>query len=622
MRPLSLLSFFIFLSYFSFGQKPIFTPSTTKSEEIIQNPADCGPDPITFQAKAYSYCTKSPKLRYSYKVFFYGMNGSRQIKGNGNVINLTAANGLTYGNIMITWKVTDACGNSNEVTKFVFLSETKKPNPIAKSIDYEFKGNTIEYKLTADDVNNNSWDNCTSSKDLYYLLGEEGTYSPNMTKEQLEKLKPYIIYNGCKDFGTKKIALFAFDRFNNWNYVEQNVNLTSSLGSYCDTINQSFVGNISSLNDINLKDVNLYYNSIKQDATNFLGNFWFRPKVKITEIKPEYSTYARSSVNSNDLVRIYKHLQNVEQLSNPYTKIASDINNDKVIDSKDYDILREVILFIGNNDSLLINLKFVPKNYIFTTDTFNFPQSIVVDSSDKTTKIDFFAIKMGDATGSFFAEAIDRTALSPLPLTIQNQQFIKNDEVKMKLQLPECEAYSYTFHFDPSKLSFLRMDGLDEKSYNLQRVAEGVITVLYVNGQSNGNTPEFIFKAKLNGNLKESISINSSLTPSEFIKNGEEKSSIYLEFIDEIEQYQLLQNVPNPFTYNTLVKYYAPKEELITWNVLNMNGQKVIQGILESKIGLNEFEVKSEDFTTNGAYILQLITDSGIFSQKIIFIKQ
>ncbi|MBK8724403.1 MAG: T9SS type A sorting domain-containing protein [Saprospiraceae bacterium] len=126
----------------------------------------------------------------------------------------------------------------------------------------------------------------------------------------------------------------------------------------------------------------------------------------------------------------------------------------------------------------------------------------------------------------------------------------------------------------------------------------------------------------VDGNLKESITINSSLTPAEILKNSDEKSSIYLEFIDEIAQFQLLQNVPNPFTYNTLIKYFSPKKEIIKWNVLNLSGQKIIQGNLESQIGMNDFEIKSEDLTTSGAYILQLITASGIFSQKIIFIKQ
>ena len=71
-----------------------------------------------------------------------------------------------------------------------------------------------------------------------------------------------------------------------------------------------------------------------------------------------------------------------------------------------------------------------------------------------------------------------------------------------------------------------------------------------------------------------------------------------------------------------LFKYFSPKKEIIKWNVLNLSGQKIIQGNLESQIGMNDFEIKSEDLTTSGAYILQLITTSGIFSQKIIFIKQ
>ena len=474
--------------------------------------------------------------------------------------------------------------------------------------------------LEANKVNNFSWDNCTPMSNLRFRLARAGEYNPNMTLDNVLALNDYVEFLPCIDNGTQTIALFAIDADNNWDYVETFVVVDSNIN--CDSLSHYYKGNIVTINNRKLKDISLFYNGIKTDSTNILGNYWLKPTEKLTNISPQYKENIRSSVNTSDVLIISKHLKNIELITSPYVKIASDVNFDKKIDSLDIDIIRNIWLFIDLNDTFLNYLKFVPKDYVFTNDTFNYPQSIVLDSSNKSAKIDFYAIKLGDSNESFFTESYDRAAIPKLPLVLKNQHFTKDEEVWVSLQLPECEAYSYTFQFDPSQLSLLRIEGLDEKSYNLQRASDGIITVLFVNGYSNGDKPIFVFKANVDGNLKESITINSNLTPAEILKNSDEKSSIYLEFIDEIAQFQLLQNVPNPFTYNTLIKYFSPKKEIIKWNVLNLSGQKIIQGNLESQIGMNDFEIKSEDLTTSGAYILQLITASGIFSQKIIFIKQ
>ncbi|MBK8724404.1 MAG: hypothetical protein IPL95_19800 [Saprospiraceae bacterium] len=482
---------FILISLNSIGQNPIFTPSTKKNDTISQYPTDCGPDPLYMQAKAYSFCTKSPKLRYSYQVDF-GNDGKFDLRGTGSKLILTKANGLKYGRHFIKWKVTDECGKSTEINKIFLVKDAKKPTPVAKLLSIEILDPQIQGKLEAIKVNNFSWDNCTPMANLRFRLAKAGEYTHNMTLSDVLALNDYVEFNPCEDKGTQTIALFAIDADNNWDYVEtfvvvqSNINCDSLLGLKMTT------GKITYTNDVAISSVNIIVDNKPQTSTNNSGIYKVKFNKRLTEISPFY--FIAGYINSADLVALDKHLKQIDTIKSPYKKIAADANNDHKIDLIDYEIIRNIILFTNDTSNIRNKYTFVPKGYIFTTDTFNYPTTIVYDSILKNN-IDFYGIKIGAVSSTNFSESYDRAAIPKLPLVLKNQHFTKDEEVRVSLQMPECEAYSYTFQFDPSQLSLLRIEGLDEKSYNLQRASDGIITVLFVNGYSIGDKPNFIFRA-------------------------------------------------------------------------------------------------------------------------------
>ena len=88
MKSIIYTSFLLIFEINLIAQSPVFSPTTVRNDVISQQPLDCGPDALTLEANAYSLCSKSPKLRYSYKVDFNN-DGVFDIFGNGKSVNLS-----------------------------------------------------------------------------------------------------------------------------------------------------------------------------------------------------------------------------------------------------------------------------------------------------------------------------------------------------------------------------------------------------------------------------------------------------------------------------------------------------------------------------------------------------
>jgi len=618
MKSIIYTSFLLIFAINLIAQNPVFSPKTIRNDTIFQYPFDCGPIALTLETNAYSLCSKSPKLRYSYKVDFNN-DGVFDIFGNGKSVNLSKSNGLKYGRHSIQWKVTDACGNSTTANKIFIVRDGAKPTPVAKLLSIEIANINQKATLVASKVNNFSWDNCTEMSKLRFRLAKAGEYNASMTLDEVLALNDYIVFEPCKDEGTQTVALFAIDSDNNFNYVETFVVVQSNFN--CDTLENKISGKITFSNNNPIEKVIINMSSNTATSTNSDGIYNLKTKQNKIEIIPFLISSDYGTISSGDLVALDKHLKNEILIESPYKKIAADVNNDRKIDEVDYNLMRNALLFIGDSINILWKYTFVPKNYIFTSDTLNFPTTIIYDTLLKNN-IDFIGVKIGAISKTTFTEALERKAIPNLPIVIQNQSFRKGDEVTIKLKLPKSDAFSFTFQFDPTVLNFKTINGIDEKNYNLKYIQNGFIILLNINDIEAENEIEFIFSAKENGNLKDVVEINSKWTKAELFRiDGDEVYNIYLDIIGDNFAINPLQCDPNPFTYYTNIKYISDKISKIHWKLIDLRGQKIKEGSQDTQIGINQFQISGESITTNGTYILQIFTDSDILTSKLIFIK-
>ena len=87
------------------------------------------------------------------------------------------------------------------------------------------------------------------------------------------------------------------------------------------------------------------------------------------------------------------------------------------------------------------------------------------------------------------------------------------------------------------------------------------------------------------------------------------------------DEYRLEQNYPNPFNSTTVIKYRIPKEELVTLDIYNVIGEKVMVLVNEVKpAGSYEVEFDGNELTS-GIYFYQLKAKDFVETKKMVLMK-
>ena len=599
------------------AQKPVFSPASSRQEVITQLPTSCDPESIFLDANAYSLCAKSKVLRYSYQIDF-DYNGTFDLKGVGNKIKLSKAEGLRFGRHLVRWTATDACGNSSQANKIFQILDKSKPVPVAKIVKVPAAVPGVPVELQAKSVNNFSWDNCTPITALTLRLAKKGTYSANMTLSEVLSVQTSVVFDVSKDFGLQIVALFVVDSDNNWDYVETYVELPPNPNS--NGIAGLFKGNISTLDRYGIKDVIVRYETNLVEKTDAKGDYQLTPSTKVVTLVPKLEEPFLNGISVLDLLYLNRLINGVSVGATPYTKVSADMNGDKKIDAADSKILTQLITGGGNSDSLPAIWRFVPKNYVFTSDTLNFPEFIVFDTLDKKSNIDFYGIKVGKLSSTQFQEATDREAIPKMPIIIENQQFVAGTKVKVSLLLPASAAYSYTIEFDPQLLMLTNVEGIDQDNYSLLRATDGIINLVYLDGDAGGGVPQLTFTARQVGELQGHLAITSKFTAAQFVGLDGEVSTIQLQFTPKTTDSKGLLAFPNPFSNSTTLKLFATKAEMIEFKLHEANGRLVWSRRFPVVAGWNEVHLEASELPGGGTYYIQAKMEQGVLTEKLIYL--
>jgi len=87
------------------------------------------------------------------------------------------------------------------------------------------------------------------------------------------------------------------------------------------------------------------------------------------------------------------------------------------------------------------------------------------------------------------------------------------------------------------------------------------------------------------------------------------------------EEYQLLQNFPNPFNPSTRISFYLPKNDFVTLKIYDVAGRE-IKTMINKQIPAGYHEIVFDaDGLTSGIYIYRLITDNFTDAKKMIYMK-
>ncbi len=90
--------------------------------------------------------------------------------------------------------------------------------------------------------------------------------------------------------------------------------------------------------------------------------------------------------------------------------------------------------------------------------------------------------------------------------------------------------------------------------------------------------------------------------------------------VDYPKEIEFYQNYPNPFNPETTLSFRLPNEMSISLKIYSVDGRE-ISSLANGRYPAGYHTVRVSGFPASGIYIASLITESGIYSQKIMYLK-
>lgn len=621
--------------------KPVITLGCSASDYTITQLSNCSAR-IEAAATATDDCTPTDELEFSYKID-EDNNGSFDFNGNGNVINRV----VDFGTHRVVWEVEDECGNIQTCASLITVDDNKAPTPYCLSeIVTVVMETTGSVTIWASDFDNGSFDNCADDDELVasFSTNQNNTSMSfscdDLTGEATEfELEIYITDpSGNQDFCTTTLIVQ-----DNQNHCGDN----STGGDDGDEEGRiSLGGQIFNDANENVSGINVTLNSTLPEfprvtTTNEDGGYTFNDL--ITEenysIQPGLDENYNDGVSTLDLVLIQQHLLGIKPFDNPYKVIAADINNSESVSAADLLQLRKLILGIYSELPSNDSWRFVDASYEFpeSHDPFPFDEKMDMElMTEDYMDANFIAVKIGDVNNTAstnLKSGSNATPRSSKNLSIQDQ-YLEVGTQYVDISIAESEElfglqFALIVNNDLISEIDLASDVLNVTEGNYRKDTKLYVSIHEANSVFvNNEMLTLILEVKKAGYLSEMIGLSESDYSNEMYTGSSEQintSKLGLEILnrssDSVHEFELLQNVPNPFTTTTEIGFVLPTKQDVTLRVMDVTGKVLINKAGTYNKGYNAITLDVSEINGSGILYYQLDTERNSASKKMIIIK-
>jgi hypothetical protein len=527
--------------------------------------------------------------------------------------------GVPAGTYEVSRTSVDACGNAGTAVNTVTV-EPKAPTAYCTDelvIDLMVTGMA---EVNAADFNFASSDNCTATGDLSYAFSSDIT-NTSMTVT-------------CDNLGDNIVEMWVFDADSMTDYCVVTLTVQNNNGADCGTGTLTVAGAINTEDAEAVSEVEVEVNGgLFATTTDASGMFTF----DLAEggdytVIPSYDVDVENGVSTFDIVKITRHILNIESLDSAYKVIAADANNSSSVTTLDVVAIRKVILQIDDVFQDNTSWRFVDAGYTFADpmNPWGFAEVVNFNNLDESAlTTDFVAVKVGDVTGdaqTSFGSADDRTKNGTFAIDAKEVAMIAGNTYEVTFTADaSVEGFQFTMNFDAKKVAFVGLaDGVaTAENFGFAKLDEGAITASWNVGAAYDFAGTEVFTVSFTAledvNLSEAISINSRFTAAEAYAAGELQDVALTFSGSTTANYALYQNTPNPFKGETVIAFELAEAGNAVVTIMDVNG-KVVRTINgDFAKGFNNVTVK--DINTTG--VLYYTLESGDFTatKKMIIIE-
>jgi uncharacterized repeat protein (TIGR01451 family) len=368
---------------------------------------------------------------------------------------------------------------------------------------------------------------------------------------------------------------------------------------------------------------------VKNIMTDENGNYAVmeNPMNSQVNIKAYKNDDLLKGVSTLDLVKIQRHILELELFENPLQYIAADIDNDGKLSPNDLLQLRKLILGIYAELPSNTSYKFLDKEevYVPNISPWGISEDINIPNLNAHTfDADFIPVKIGDVTNYGQYQSNTDAALFELEEPILVTEGIIEEESKttinFDLSQPESiNGYQYQINIKDSKLIGVesKLDDFNEDNYNV--TDDGMLIISWTNAEDNGivssNLFTLHFDEKFHENLLEEeilseVYVNNKRHRLKSIKSGSFK---YMSHISNLLIY------PNPVNNQTIISFEQNAKSVVDFSILNLEGEVMFKENLTTTEGKNSFLFPMHELESqSGLFIVRLTNNGNSIFEKIV----
>ncbi len=590
---------------------------------------DCSDQAPDLTVSATDVCTEDSLITYAWTVDLFndGLTDPVGYVVAGTGQNTT--NDYPIGTHSISYTAFDGCGNTGFCNFLFTIVDCKSPTPFCNAgiiVELMQTGMVPVNVMQLEEGSSN--DNCTSRDNLLFSFSADVFDTDRIFD--------------CATVGQNVVQVWVTDESGNQDFCETMVVIQDNMNA-CGSPLIAMTGAIADEDSQGVQNVSVELNGNMNGMADTDGqgvfNFDNVPLGHDYTVTPQLNENPLNGVTTYDLYLLQRHILGIAALDSPYKIIAADANNSGAITVSDVVTIRKVILHVEPNFNNNASWRFVNGNYSFPepTNPFVEPFPEVYNVNNLTAgsqSPNFVAVKIGDLNHTAVVNADsgpeDRTVGKELVFVAQDR-LVKSGEhfaVNITADLAKILGYQFTLGFDPGKLeleNLLPGNGMTEADFGLSNVEGGFITASWFRLIETKNGADFTieFKAKQAGLLSEMLSLGSRFTKAEGYEADGAVHPVVLSFSQPdgtatvAENFELYQNVPNPFSSTTVIGFQLPEAANASLTVYDVSGKmvKTVSGFYAK--GYHEIKLDNGALPSKGVFYYRLETPTHTATKKM-----
>lgn len=576
---------------------------------------------VSAEVEATDDCTAASDIEYSYRVDINSDN-SIDITGVGRAFDRV----FPAGQHRVTFTAEDECGNSDNCSFIVRVTDNKAPQPICLGEVTWVMAEDGTAEIWASDFNLKSTDECTADSLLRYSFNEQGTL-------------PELTFT-CDDLddgvGAEiDLEMYVIDPDGNAAFCAVTLNLQDNQ-DYCpDTGNRAALGGYvtdasgNGLQNIEVELTNKTMIEENMSLTQEEGEYMFDDINYYDgyEVSPYKNDDTDNGVSTLDLVLIQRHILNMQELEGPYRLIAADVNSSKSISGADVVELRKIILGIASTFDSNTSWRFVDANHDWDAVNFayDFPESIEMQELyHREMDANFNGIKIGDVNGSASLD-LDGRSGSSVGLVVDDRSFEAGEVVRISLKAQnDLDLLGMQLALDLKGLTYLGVEGIrPDQAYAQGSVVK--LTMDAVQGMqlaANEQVVTLLARANRAGTIAESIAIAPATTfASEAYPTVDDLATIELRARGAAEiadQVMLQQNTPNPWSERSVITYSIPVDGDVVLTMYDVAGRQIYKSTQYLTAGTHSQRISKQELGATGVIYYRLEAAGASITKKMI----